>query len=98
VLIRDAGDLAQVIRAARRRRAMSQADLAAVAGVSRRWMVALEAGKPRAELALVLRVLNALGVPLHAEVPEEPARAVRSEERPEPVDLDEHLARLAGRG
>ncbi len=27
---------------------MSQADLAAAAGVSRRWLVAFEAGKPRA--------------------------------------------------
>jgi hypothetical protein len=50
VRVGDAGDLARAVRAARNRRAMSQADLAAAAGVSRRWLVASEAGKPRAEL------------------------------------------------
>jgi len=43
---------------------MSQAQLAAHAGVSRKWVYEFEAGKPSAELGLILRVLEALGLEL----------------------------------
>jgi DNA-binding XRE family transcriptional regulator len=36
-------------------------------GVSRQWIVAMEKGKPPAEIGLVLRALTALGVNLDAD-------------------------------
>lgn len=66
------------------------------AGVSRRWIVDLEAGKPRAELGLVLRVLSALGIPLTADAPEAPTRS--DSVSTHAFDLDAHLRRLAGPG
>ncbi len=52
----------------RRRRALgvTQADLAALAGVSTRSVTALEAGKPTTRLDIVLPVLAALGIDLVA--------------------------------
>lgn len=88
-----AADIGRLVKAARTRRAMSQADLAAVAGVSRRWLVDLEAGKPRAQLNLALTVLAVLGVRLHTdthEMPRTPPASTTSSD----VDLDEHLAAL----
>jgi HTH-type transcriptional regulator/antitoxin HipB len=43
---------------------MSQAALAERTGVSRKWIYEFEAGKPTAELGLLLRVLDALGLSL----------------------------------
>jgi HTH-type transcriptional regulator/antitoxin HipB len=89
-----ADDLGQLVRATRVRRRMTQDDLAVAAGVSRRWIVALEAGKPRAELGLVLRVLSTLGIPLTADAPEAPTRSDSGSSQS--LDLDAHLRRLAG--
>jgi HTH-type transcriptional regulator/antitoxin HipB len=91
-----AADVGRLVKAARTRRAMSQADLAAVAGVSRRWLVDLEAGKPRAQLDLALRVLAVLGVQLHTDAPEMPSTSPASTTSSD-VDLDEHLAALMRR-
>ena len=41
-----------------------QAELARRIGVSRQWVVEVERGKPRAEIGLILRALNALDTPL----------------------------------
>lgn len=87
-----AADVGRLVRAARTRRAMSQADLAAAAGVSRRWLVDLEAGKPRAELDLALRVLAVLGVGLHTDAPETLRSSPAASTTNSDVDLDEHLA------
>ncbi|MEX2288758.1 MAG: helix-turn-helix transcriptional regulator [Mycobacteriales bacterium] len=92
--IETAGDLGAFVRATRVRRSMTQQDLAMAAGVSRRWIVELEAGKMRAELGLVLRVLTTLGVPLTADAPE-PATVSRSVTSAD-IDLDAHLRDLAG--
>lgn len=61
---RDAGDLGATIRAARRERRLTQAQLAARAGVGRQWLVALEGGHERAELGRTMAVLGALGLTL----------------------------------
>lgn len=92
--IETADDLGLLVRAARLRRGMTQQDLAVAAGVSRRWIVDLEAGKPRAELGLVLRVLSTLGIPLTAEAPEAATRI--DSVSLQAFDLDAHLRRLAG--
>ena len=43
---------------------MTQADLARRTGVSRQWVAAVERGKPRAELGLILRTFNVLDMPI----------------------------------
>lgn len=60
--IRTDTDLGLVIRARRQELGLDQASLAERAGVSRQWIVEVEGGKPRAEVALVLRTLRALGL------------------------------------
>lgn len=63
---------------------MSQAELAARAGVSRKWVYEFEAGKPNAELGLLLRVLDALDLVLEVT----PAEHAEAASRSEVVDLD----------
>lgn len=57
-------ELAAAVRGRRRELKMDQASLARAAGVSRKWIYEFEAGKPTAELGLVLRALDALGLDL----------------------------------
>ena len=57
-------DAAAVVRGRRVDLGLSQAALAAQAGVSRKWIYEFEAGKPTVELGLMLRVFEALGLRL----------------------------------
>ena len=82
-------DLGLYVKASRQGLGQTQADLAAAAKVSRRWLSGLEAGKPTAEVGLVFQTLSALGLVLDAQ-PDRPA--------PGQIDLDEHLRTLADRG
>lgn len=73
----DARDVGASIRAARRARGLSQAQLAERARVGRQWLVAVEKGHDRAELGLVVAVLRALDIRLTlrpAAPPPDPAR------------------------
>lgn len=62
--IRTPLDLGLVIRQERRHLGLNQTDLARRVGVGRQWIVAIEHGKARAELGLVLRTLAALDLTL----------------------------------
>ena len=62
--IRTPTTLGLVIRNRRRQLKLSQSELARKVGVGRHWVVAIEHGKSRAEIGLVLRTLNALDIPL----------------------------------
>lgn len=55
-------ELAQLVREQRKRQGLSQQRLAELVGVSRQWIIALEQGKPTAELGLVLQTLSAIGL------------------------------------
>jgi HTH-type transcriptional regulator / antitoxin HipB len=57
-------DIGFSIRDRRRRLNLGQEELAARVGVSRKWIIDVEKGKPRAEIGLVLRTLDALGLRL----------------------------------
>lgn len=57
-----AGHLAQTIVTRRKTLALTQEELAALAGVSTRFLSSLEGGKPTARLSTVLAVLDALGL------------------------------------
>jgi y4mF family transcriptional regulator len=86
--IGSAEDLGDYVRERRRDLSMTQADLAAAASVSRRWLSDLEAGKATAEIGLVIRTLYALGLVLDAQ-PSRPG--------PNDVDLDALLDGLRKR-
>jgi HTH-type transcriptional regulator/antitoxin HipB len=84
--IRTPIDLGLVIRARRKQHGLDQRALAARVGVSRQWIVAIEQGKTSAEIGLVLRTLQALGVTLEAMEPEAPNKPRRETSRA--VDID----------
>jgi HTH-type transcriptional regulator / antitoxin HipB len=65
--IRTPRELGAVLRDERRRLGLSQVDLSVKADVSRKWIVQMENGKARAELALVLRTIGVLGLVLTVE-------------------------------
>lgn len=83
--IRSTRDLAAAARGRRKDLGLDQADLAQRARVSRKWVNEFEAGKATAELGLVIRVLEELGLGLDVGR----SRGTRS---PKPsVDLDRIL-------
>lgn len=67
--IRTPADLGAIIRDSRKGLGLDQAALARTIGVNRKWIIGIERGRPRAELGLVLRALDALGIPLTAGAP-----------------------------
>ena len=83
--IRTPLDLGLAIRDRRRKLKLSQTELARKAGVGRQWIVAIEHGKSRAELSLVLRTLAALDLPLRIDP--DPRRLPSSDDM-NPVDID----------
>lgn len=87
MLLRTPRDVGAIIRQRRRELGLDQATLARKLGVSRQWIIEVEAGKPRAELGLVLRTLDALGVRLVDEAALQPARARKDRVEP-PPDID----------
>jgi y4mF family transcriptional regulator len=94
MLIRTPADLGAAIRQRRRQLGLDQATLAQRIGVSRQWVIAIEHGRSRAELGLVLRALDTLGIRLDAGVAKSHGRATTPA-----VDIDAIVssARKAGR-
>lgn len=60
-------DVAAAVRGRRQTLGLSQADVARQARVSRQWISEFESGKPTAEIGLVIRLLDALGLSLNLE-------------------------------
>jgi HTH-type transcriptional regulator/antitoxin HipB len=82
MLIRTPSDLGALIRDRRRQLVLGQAELATRIGVSRQWVVGVERGRARAELGLVLRTLDNLGIRLNGIIPEHGG----TENRPSDID------------
>ncbi|NVK29529.1 MAG: helix-turn-helix transcriptional regulator [Gammaproteobacteria bacterium] len=59
--IQDSKQLGTALRSARKQLQLTQPQLALAAGVGVRLIVELEAGKPTAQIAKVLQVIDALG-------------------------------------
>ena len=91
--IRTSIDLGLVIRDRRRKLKLSQTDLARKAGAGRQWIVAIEHGKSRAELGLVLRTLSALGLSLTIDAGD---RLPRSSDDITPADIDAVVSAAKG--
>jgi HTH-type transcriptional regulator/antitoxin HipB len=80
-------DLSHAVRGQRQRLGLSQETVAQRAHVSRQWLSEFESGKPTAELQLVVRLLEALGMRLSVGMVDESAQPPGGS-LPEPVDLD----------
>jgi HTH-type transcriptional regulator/antitoxin HipB len=92
MLLRTSVDLGSAIRDRRRTLHLDQNELARQVGVSRKWIIDAEKGKPRAEIGLLLRTLDVLGLRLSLEVGEPPA----SKGTVPAVDIDAVLDRARG--
>lgn len=66
MIIRTPKDLGALLRARRKALDMDQANLAQRIGVSRQWIIGVESGHARAQLGLVLRALDELGIRVSA--------------------------------
>ena len=86
-------DVAVAVRGRRKDLKLSQTELAERAGVSRKWIYEFEAGKPRAEFGLVIRVLEALDLSLDLDQSPEAERRTRGGLRGS-SDLDVLLDKL----
>jgi HTH-type transcriptional regulator / antitoxin HipB len=89
MLLRTPADLGSAIRERRRQLNLDQGDLAEEVGVSRKWVVDVEKGKPRAEIGLILRTLDVLGLRLSLEA----SPTVSGPDHAPVVDIDEVLNR-----
>jgi HTH-type transcriptional regulator/antitoxin HipB len=79
-------NIAATARGRRLSLGLSQAELATRARVSRQWISEFEAGKPTAELGLVIRLLDALGLQLNVD--ERAASKGDQPPRSRTIDLD----------
>jgi y4mF family transcriptional regulator len=87
VRISTAEELGRYLRERRRGLGLTQAQLAEQAGVSRRWLSDLEAGKERAEVGLVMQTLHTLSTVIDLQ-PEESTGEINLDDF-----LDDHRTR-----
>ena len=71
MFVRTPSDFGAVIRDRRKKLDLDQAGLAERISVNRKWVIGIERGRVRAELGLVLRALDALGIRLDASADED---------------------------
>jgi HTH-type transcriptional regulator / antitoxin HipB len=85
--------LGRAVRLKRQEKGLSQSALAAQLGVERKWVIRLESGNAKAELGLVLKVLDALD--LRASLGDEkPPSSSKDSRVSGPSRLDEVFHRL----
>jgi HTH-type transcriptional regulator / antitoxin HipB len=82
-------DLGLLLREQRRQLGLDQQELAKRAGTSRQWIIAVEKGKARAEVGLVLRAMAVLGLTLDVR----PSESRTSQTNALTMDLDAVIER-----
>jgi HTH-type transcriptional regulator/antitoxin HipB len=97
MFIRTASDLGALIRERRVKFGLDQLALARKAGTSRKWLVEVENGKPRAEIGLILRTLKALGVTLSVADPTSDVALGRTKTDTPSVDINQVIESLKRR-
>ena len=97
MVIRNSSDLGALIRERRIKLGLDQISLAKKAGTSRKWLIEVESGKPRAEIGLILRTLKALGVALAITDTTADAPPPRTKASPAAVDIDQVIDSLKRR-
>lgn len=73
IILRNPDQLGSAIRLKRKELGLSQTAVAELLGVERKWVLRLEAGNAKAELGLVLKALDALGIRASLSDPSRPA-------------------------
>ena len=91
-ILRNPEQFGRSIRLKRLEKELSQSALATQVGVERKWIIRLEAGNPKAEFGLVLKILDALN--LQATLTDEDRPVSEKSPRTEPSRLDEVFRRL----
>ena len=86
-------DLQSVIKAARLRQGLTQAQVAELVPVSRKWVSDFERGRTSGDAEVLLRLLAALGITIHVETP--PTSSRRNPDAGADV-LDDYLEELSG--
>lgn len=89
-------DLAATVRGRRLELGLSQQALAERAGVSRSWIARFETGRSSSEVALLMRVLDALSLELSVAARGSGTPPAGDHAGGDEVDLDAILKRLAG--
>ena len=88
MLVRTPADLGAVSRDRRKQLKLDQLTLAKRTGASRQWVIEVEHGHPRAELGLVLRAIDVLGIRLGASIEQTTRRGSVG-----PVDINAIVAK-----
>jgi HTH-type transcriptional regulator/antitoxin HipB len=91
--LRNPEQLGRAIRLKRKERSLSQSALAARLGVGRKWVIGIESGNPKAELGLILKTLDALGLRASLSEKGHPS-PTNDRSQPGPSRLDEVFHRL----
>ncbi len=91
--VRTAKEIGMFIRDQRKRQKLDQAALASLIGVNRRWVMEVERGKPRAEIALVLKALEALGLTFSVDRDDKPSSTANALDI---VDIDAIVNKAKG--
>jgi len=73
---------------------LNQTSLAERSHTSRKWVVDVEKGKPRAAIGLILRTLQVLGISLEAQDGKNSQRRSIARRPLSSINLDEHLAKF----
>ncbi len=84
-IIQTPNELGLAIRSRRKALGWDQATLARQVGVTRQWVIDIEKGKPRAELALAMRAVRVLGLSLNVDAKPEVSVAPDSETEGRPT-------------
>jgi len=92
--IRTPSDLGGLIRDKRIKMGLNQAALAQRVGVSRKWIVEMEQGKPRAAIGFAFRTLRVLGVSLELRDATQTGKKRRNRGSLPAIDIDKHLESL----
>jgi HTH-type transcriptional regulator / antitoxin HipB len=93
MFIRTPAELGAVIRDRRKQLGLDQSTFAKRIGVSRQWVIGVERGHARAELGLVLRAIDDLGIRLDANTETTSSRRSATSA----IDIDAILGRAKKR-
>jgi HTH-type transcriptional regulator / antitoxin HipB len=94
IALRNAEQLGLALRTKRREKELSQAALAQMLGAERKWIIKLEAGNPKAELGMILKTLDTLGIGITLN--DHSRKAIEQRRAPSPT-IDDVFSRLAKR-
>lgn len=91
--LHNAEQLGAAIRLRRKEKHLTQSELAKLLGVERKWVLNLEGGNSKAEIGLILRAIEVLGLRASLADKEQVGRGTRDLKAPRLDQVFEHLQR-----